>query len=111
MKQDTRPKVERTCTGAEEAVVVKISAKVDGAKGRKVEQLKRNQQWTGATEKGNKGVDREIGEPYEVRASRTVLEGAGGEIPPAYQLIGVREPQWETVKRFSPVRYIERKPR
>ena len=46
MKQDTRPKVERTCTGAEEAVVAKISAKVDGAKGRKVEQLKRNQQWT-----------------------------------------------------------------
>lgn len=25
--------------------------------------------------------------------------------------IGVREPQLETVKRFSPVRYIERKPR
>ena len=24
---------------------------------------------------------------------------------------GVREPQWETVKRFSPVRYTERKPR
>ena len=25
--------------------------------------------------------------------------------------MGVREPQWETVKRFSPVRNIERKPR
>ena len=24
--------------------------------------------------------------------------------------IGVREPQWETVKRYSPVSYIERKP-
>ena len=73
MRKDTRPKVEKSCVGAEEAVVARKSAKADGVKGGKIEPLKRNQHGHRAVYLGNAEVSGEIGEPYEARVSRTVL--------------------------------------